>query len=173
MVCTGYFFCIALFQWVIICNIYDILVQSRDISFSIEKLPRRALCFFKDLSFSPPPGFPHRTHAPLKATCQLIPTSPLYALWTTGDTTGNCNWMLVFTFKSILATLCSLPHIPFSVYASSPRFPLSVPDLSPSRSLSQYNVTSGNGYAVSIRDEWRRLKTAKRSPPEFVIRMLN
>lgn len=89
---------------------------------------------------------------------------PLYALWTTGDTIGNCNWILVFTFKSILAALCSHPHVPLSVYASPiPSVPpLSVADLSPS--LSQYNVTT-SGYAVSICNEWRCLKTTKRFNP--------
>jgi len=78
--------------------------------------------FFKDLSLFTSSRL---SSSRARATESNLPINsylsrPLYVLWTTGDTIGNCNWILVFTFKSILAALCSHPHVPLSVYASSP-----------------------------------------------------
>jgi len=124
----------------------------------------------KDLSFSPPPGFLSTRARAIESNLPINSylSCPLYALWTTGDTVGSCNWILVFTFKSILAALCSHPHVPLSVYASSPIIPpsstaiLESPETLLPRSLSQYNVTRRETYYIALQSA-TRMKTSRRN----------
>lgn len=78
----------------------------------------------------------------LRATCQLVSTLTLgcYAHFEQLETRhGTCNWIPVFTFKSILDELC-VAHVRLPMHPLPPHDPLSFPCLVPLTLFSQLRI---------------------------------
>lgn len=91
----------------------------------------------------------------LRATCQLVPTLTLgcYAHFEQLETRhGTCNWIPVFTFKSILDELCvahvRLPMHPLPPPPSHGCDPLSFPCLVPLTLFSQLRIRLWRSFSL-------------------------
>lgn len=86
----------------------------------------------------------------LRATCQLVSTLTLgcYAHFEQLETRhGTCNWIPVFTFKSILDELC-VAHVRLPMHPLPPHDPLSFPCLVPLTLFSQLRIRLWRSFSL-------------------------